>query len=162
MRKSQFPQSKTLQEYIETIKAYAYPELSEVGVLGTWKRITSFAFVELGSSITSTIRCNLVVKKWPEPALIGLLAHELSHIVQRNTSPDEQNTDLDAISRGLGVYLAIERVYIGKYFDHVIRSGKDRYLGYQEIRSLLDGHEIEQLDALLEMLGMLPSLHNDM
>ncbi len=156
MKKIQLLQDKPLQEYIDTIVYHAYPDLSGCRIQGVWKRISAFAQVSLSSSFFE-VQCQHSVRNWPEPALLGLLAHELSHIALRDTEPDEENADMDTISRGLGPYLAVERIYVGKYLDHIVKKGKDRYVGYNKIRDSLNAHEITQLDLLLQRLGLTPS-----
>ncbi len=51
----------------------------------------------------------------------------------------------------------MERVFTGKYDDHALHRGKDRYLGYSTIRRLLNPHETRLLDRLLEDFGLIPS-----
>jgi hypothetical protein len=61
------------------------------------------------------------------------------------------------LSRGLGPYLAVERVFTGKYDDHILRGGKDRYMGYSTIGSVLNPRETVLLDRLLEDFRLIPS-----
>ncbi|MFX1560304.1 MAG: hypothetical protein ACFFBL_06935, partial [Promethearchaeota archaeon] len=104
-----------------------------------------------------SILFNRNVKTWHETGVIGLISHELSHPAQSGTGLSEFKTDKDAISRGFGPYLAIERVFTGKFEDHLIRRGKDRYLGYRSIREQLTSLECRQLDEVLSKIGLIPS-----
>ncbi|MFW9983073.1 MAG: hypothetical protein ACFFE3_14310, partial [Candidatus Thorarchaeota archaeon] len=88
--------------------------------------------------------------------ITGLLSHELSHPAQSGSGLKELETDLDTISRGLGSYLAVERLFAGKYEDHIISRGKDRYLGYRSIRTRLTKLEIQNLDILMSKLQLKP------
>ncbi|MFX1602359.1 MAG: hypothetical protein ACFFCK_02675, partial [Promethearchaeota archaeon] len=54
-------------------------------------------------------------------------------------------------------YLAVERALTGKYDDHILCGGRDRYLGYSTIRSLLNSRESRNLDRLLEDFRLIPS-----
>jgi hypothetical protein len=85
------------------------------------------------------------------------LVHELSHPAQKKKKQSERSTDLDAVERGFGPFLGVERLFTGKYEDHIIKKGKDRYLGYRSIRQLLTEPEIIHLDALLLQLRLIPS-----
>jgi len=58
------------------------------------------------------------------------------------------------INRKLGHYLAIERAYTKKFFDHILREGEDKYLGYTSIRKRLKSKEVRKLDKLLSDLGI--------
>jgi hypothetical protein len=149
-----------LQELIQRIVENAYPELDGSDITAKWGRIAGFATVSWTSNrLTITIKCNTQTKKWHEAAVIGLLSHELSHTVQCNPNRAENNTDIDVIQRGLGPYLAVERAISGKYEDHIIRRGKDRYLGYRSIRSCLNTDELIQLDALLQEMRLIPQMN---
>lgn len=90
-----------------------------------------------------------MILKWHEAPIIGLMAHELSHPASKKGGQKEEYTDLDVIQRGLGPYLALERIMTNKYTDYVIKKGKDRYLGYSTIRDYLDSKELNHLDRLL-------------
>lgn len=158
MKNSLLPQEKTLQQYIDNIVDIAYPELRLLRIRGIWKRINALAQVTLSRGISFEILCSIKIKPWPEPALYGLLGHELSHIVLRNQANAEQNADLDVIARGMGPYLAVERIFASKYLDHVLQSRQDRYIGYNQIRKLLTHHELVQLNMLVEELGLTPSV----
>jgi hypothetical protein len=135
----------------------AYPELSENHITIGWGRISSFATISWNQKLEDIrIKCSHETKKWHEAPLIGLLAHELSHPVHKGRSESEESTDLDVIERGLGTYLGVERLFTGKYEDHIIRKGRDRYLGYRSIRNQLSETELKHLDILLKQLRLIP------
>ena len=137
---------------------YAYPEFIKSNLLVTWGRTSSFAQIRWDETkVKISIRVNNDVKTWHESGILGLISHELSHPAQARGGRSELTTDRDSIRRGLGPYLAIERLYTGKYEDHVIRRGKDRYLGYKSIRSQLTELEVQQVDSLLSEVGIIPS-----
>lgn len=94
--------------------------------------------------------------RWPDPAIIGLLAHELSHPVVGDTQQAEYRTDCDVLERGLAVYLAFERAYIGRYHDDRLNH-EDRYLGFLSIREKISTRECGWLDRLLGDFGLVPS-----
>jgi len=146
--------SKLVMQLIES----AYPELNRSHISIQWGRSSSFATISWTHDIKDVkIRCSNETKIWHEAALTGLLAHELSHPAQHKERQSERSTDLDAINRGFGPYLGVERLFAGKYEDHIIRKGKDRYLGYRSIRQLLNDNELKHLDALLSQLRLVPS-----
>ncbi len=157
MTKSKFLIDKTLADYIKLLVENAYREIEHREIKVEWGRLKSFAIVTMNQVGPIMIKCNSVARAWPEPALLGLLSHELSHVIVGDIPNTEKQTDLDVIKRGLGVYLAVERVIVNKYSDHIIGKGKDRYLGYNSIRSLLTSHQIQQLDLLMSDLGMIQS-----
>ncbi|MDF1540737.1 MAG: hypothetical protein P1Q69_17710 [Candidatus Thorarchaeota archaeon] len=156
MENQRYPISKTLDEYVHTLKKHAYSDIEDNNVNIEWGKTQAYAVVIWSHGNPTLIRCNRSVRRWPEPALLGLLAHELSHIALGADSHNEHQTDRDVISRGLGPYLGIERVFTNKYSDHVIQKGRDRYLGYDSIRLSLTNHEINQLDALMADIGVSP------
>lgn len=156
MDEIKYPISKSLKEYIRTLLRYAYKEIGDADIHIEWGKTHSFAVVIWQEGSSPLIRCNRSVRKWTEPALFGLLSHELSHIVLGSKSHSECQTDVNVIKRGLGPYLAVERIFADKYRDHVIQKGRDRYLGYDSIRSLLTKHEERQLDVLMTDIGILP------
>ena len=148
-----------LSNLVTRIIENAYPELNPSHIKITWGRTSSFATISWTQDYNDIkIRCNNETKQWHEAALTGLLAHELSHPAQRKNNQSERSTDLDAIERGFGPFLGIERLFAGKYEDHIIRKGKDRYLGYRPIRHLLNNFELKHLDALLSELKLIPSM----
>ena len=135
----------------------AYPELSANQIRIGWGRISSFATISWNQDFKDIrIKCSRETKTWHEAPLIGLLSHELSHPVHKGKSGSEERTDLDVIERGLGTYLGVERLFTGKYEDHIIRKGRDRYLGYRSIRNLLSDTELKHLDTLLKQLRLIP------
>ena len=149
--------AKNLSSLVNRLIEYAYPELDRCEITIGWGRITSFATISWNQdNVDIRIRCSNETKKWPEAPLIGLLAHELSHPAQKRESQTEQSTDLDAIERGFGPYLGVERLFAGKYEDYAIRKGKDRYLGYRSIRNHLSETELSHLDSLLTQLRLIP------
>jgi len=150
---------KNLSSLVTRLVEVAYPELDRNQIAIGWKRIASFATISWNQGLNDIkIKCSNETKKWHESALIGLLAHELSHPAQKVKSQSEQSTDLDVIERGLGLYLGVERLFAGKYEDYIIQKGKDRYLGYRSIRSHLTDTELKYLDILLTQLRIVPSM----
>ena len=142
----------------DVLVSFAYPELRRSKIEVSWGRLASYALVQWGHDRNEiTIRFSREVRTWHEAGILGLICHELSHPAQIGDGMSELGTDEDVIIRGLGPYLAVERVYAGKYEDHVIQHGKDRYIGYRSIRAKLTNLEIEQLDTLLSEIGLLPS-----
>ncbi len=148
-----------LSELVHRLVKSAYPELISSHIKIQWGRTTSFATISWTQDFKNiTVRCSNNTRHWHEAALTGLLAHELSHPAQCNKQQSERSTDLDAVKRGLGPYLGVERLLAGKYEDHIIRRGKDRYLGYRSIRKLLNDNELNHLDVLLTQLRLVPSM----
>lgn len=148
-----------LQELVCQLVEEAYPELKSGSVDAQWGKTPCFATVSWSSSRkTIRITCNTQTQRWHEGALLGLLAHELSHPAQGKHTTSERSTDVDAIERGLGPYLAAERAIAGKFEDHIINHGKDMYLGYRTVRSFLVGLESQQLDALLREMRLIPDM----
>ncbi|MFW9956440.1 MAG: hypothetical protein ACFFCT_00095 [Candidatus Odinarchaeota archaeon] len=146
-----------LSSLIQQLVDVAYPELKGIDIISRWGRISCFATVSwISNKKNITITCNNQTKKWHEAALIGLLSHELSHLTQMASGRVENKTDIDAIRRGLGIYLAIERIMTGKYEDYTICHGNDMYLGYRSVRSYLNEEELMHLDALLQEMRLIP------
>lgn len=155
--------NKILPDLVQQLVSEAYPELQDQDIIAKWGRTASFAIVtwtpnERGIGII----CHQKTKKWHEAALIGLLAHELSHPVKYGTINSEEVIDLDVIERGLGPFLAVERAVTGKYEDYRIHSGRDRYLGYRTIRTYLTDEELQQLELLLRDMRLVPMAKNRM
>ena len=147
--------SKLVTRLVET----AYPELTQSHIRIQWGQSSSFATVSWTQDFKDVrIKCSNAIRNWHESAIIGLLSHELSHPAQQKKNQSERSTDLDAIDRGFGPYLGVERLLAGKYDDHIIRKGKDRYLGYKSIRQLLNENELKHLDALLIQMRLVPSV----
>jgi len=143
---------------VKTLISTAYPELQKSEVELAWGRTSAYAQITWDDAKAQiSILFSKNVKKWHETGIIGLISHELSHPAQKGAGLSELRTDKDAISRGFGPYLAIERVYTGKFDDHIIRRGKDRYLGYRSIREQLTQLECQQLDEVLSMIGLIPA-----
>ncbi len=152
------PENPDISSLVKNLISLAYPELIASEVSISWRRTSSFAQIHWSESKEEiSIRINNNVKIWHEAGIIGLLSHELSHPAQEGSGFSELKTDEDAISRGLGPYLAVERVFAGKYEDHAIKRGKDRYLGYRSIREQLTYIESNQLDLLLANIRLIPS-----
>jgi hypothetical protein len=141
--------TKRFEDYIFTLMSNEYTDIKDRTVHILWAREGANAVIVWSKDKTDTIRCNIAVAEWPEPAILGLLSHELSHISLGTDIHDELQADEDVIARGLGHYLAIERAFTNKYSDHVLRGGKDRYLGYTTIRKRLKSRKIKQLDKLI-------------
>ena len=161
MRSSRIVNETALNEIVVRLVTHCYPELQKRPVCAKWARISSFGDVSWDDRGPIVIRCNEEVNSWHEAQLTGLLAHELSHPAQIGNMSTEEDTDLDVIKRGLGTYLAAERIAAGKYIDHKIRGGRDRYLGYRTIRSELTSNEAIQLDTLLKMMRIVPALKRE-
>ncbi|TFG29582.1 hypothetical protein EU527_15680 [Candidatus Thorarchaeota archaeon] len=148
---------KDIYNQVRNLVELVYTEFRNYDITIDWGRANYFASIIWNQKNHEIIiRCNTVTKKWHEAALYGLLSHELSHPLSKKSKNLEMNTDIDVINRGLGIYLAIERLFTGKYEDHVIKRGRDRYLGYSSIRKLLSNEELEQLDRLLVEMRMIP------
>jgi len=148
-------QSNNLKRLGRRLLVHAYPEFTERGIVIETGKLRSYGQVRWSDTGEIQIICHQDIIRWPEPAIIGLLAHEISHpAIEPNSS--EEATDRDVISRGLGYYLAVERAFVNKYDDHRIRGGRDRYLGFQSIRKLLNFHERSTLENLLEDFNILP------
>ncbi|MFW9909043.1 MAG: hypothetical protein ACFFEF_10740 [Candidatus Thorarchaeota archaeon] len=156
MIKARLQQQKSLSEYKDVLIRHAYQELQQKRVSVVWAKMKSFAMVAISDSEPILIKCSNSVRGWPEPALIGLLSHELSHVVMGTKRHGEEDTDMDVIARGLGTYLALERALCGKYTDHFLKKGTDRYLGYDSIRNRLSFHEKHNLDKLMGELELIP------
>jgi hypothetical protein len=153
--------NRILPDLVQQLVNEAYPELEDRSINAKWGRTASFAVVTWTPSEKSIgITCHQKTKKWHEAALIGLLAHELSHPVKYGIINSEEAIDLDVIERGLGPYLAVERAVTGKYEDYRIHSAKDRYLGYRTIREYLTEEELQQLGLLLEEMRLVPIAKN--
>jgi hypothetical protein len=147
-----------ISRLVKVLISSAYPELQQSNMSVSWGKTSSFAQIQWGDSKDEiTIRINKTVKTWHEAGITGLISHELSHPAQQVGGLNELKTDEDAISRGFGPYLAVERLFAGKYDDHLIRRGKDRYLGYRSIRAQLTKLESQQLDVLLSEIGLIPT-----
>ena len=157
---TELPEVPDISTMVEVLILSAYTELQKSNMSVSWGKTSSFAQIQWGVSKDEiSIRVNNNVKTWHEAGITGLLSHELSHPAQRGGGLSELKTDRDAISRGFGPYLAIERLFAGKYEDHVIRRGKDRYLGYRSIRAQLTHLESQQLDTLLSEIALVPTKH---
>jgi len=157
---AELPDVPDISTMVEVLILSAYTELQKSNMSVSWGKTSSFAQIHWGVSKDEiSIRVNNNVKMWHEAGITGLISHELSHPAQRGSGLSELKTDRDAISRGFGPYLAIERLFAGKYEDHVIRRGKDRYLGYKSIRAQLTHLESQQLDTLLSEIGLIPTKH---
>lgn len=145
--------SRKFEDHIYTLMKRAYADIKDRTVKIVWGTTGTNAVIIRSQNKSDTIRCNRAVRDWSEPALIGLLSHELSHIALGSEIHTELQADKDVIARGLGHYLAIERAFTNKHSDHVLREGADRYLGYASIRKLLKFQEIQQLDTLMLNIG---------
>ncbi len=148
-------QLNDIKELGHRLVAHAYPEFDGRDLKIDTGKLRSYGQVRWSDAGGIQIICHQDVMEWPEPALIGLLAHEISHPAEGSSS--EEGTDRDVISRGLGHYLAVERAFVDKYGDHIISKGKDRYLGFQSVRELLNDHEQRIMENLLEDFKILPS-----
>ncbi|UCE09215.1 MAG: hypothetical protein JSW61_09560 [Candidatus Thorarchaeota archaeon] len=151
-----------LRKLVDRLIEFAYPELRRHDFFVRWKSISAFAQISWSiTDRTMRIECDKSVRDWHESQKLGLLAHELSHPATAGYLNKEEDIDLDVIDRGLGTYLAIERISAGKHEDHWLNRKRDRYLGYRSIRSLLERHELSQLDRLLKGQQLIPSLRTN-
>ena len=142
----------------KTLVSLVYPELQRKEVVVSWGRTSSYGQVRWSDDDNKIrIRLNKSIQVWHQAGITGLLSHELSHPSQKGSGLKEWKTDEDVIMRGLGPYLAVERLLTGKYEDHVIQNGKDRYFGYRQIRQALTPVETKHLDRLLADLNLKPT-----
>ena len=148
-RLEDYVHTKKFEDYIFTLMSNEYADIKDRTVHILWAREGANAAIVWSQNKVDTIRCNIAITEWPEPEILGLLSHELSHITLGTDLHDEIQADEDVIARGLGHYLAIERAFTNKYSDHVLREGEDRYLGYTSIRKMLKSHLVKQLDKLM-------------
>ncbi|MGY5874898.1 MAG: hypothetical protein RTU30_04055 [Candidatus Thorarchaeota archaeon] len=158
MSKNQFMSKPIdLHQLVNKLLHYGYPEFAEWGVNIQWGGTSAYAEISWESrSKSMTINVNQDVRSWPESAVNGLLSHELSHPIIGDVDNTESITDADVIARGLGTYLALERLVAGKYQDHILRHGRDRYLGYTTLRGMLTKDELSNLDKLMSDVRISP------
>ncbi|MHA1950578.1 MAG: hypothetical protein ACXAAO_09970 [Candidatus Thorarchaeota archaeon] len=150
-----------IEVLVRDLVSYAYPELQEKKLDVSWSRMSNFGQVRWSDEDDRiSIRIDNSVRAWNQVGITGLLSHELSHPALSESRQLESRTDGDVLSRGLGPYLAVERVLAGKYDDHIILRGKDRYLGYRTIRDQLTPLELDNLDALMSDLKLKPSVQS--
>jgi len=153
-RLADYVHTKKFEDIIFTLMSKEYADIKNRTVHILWARAGANAVIVWSQNKTDTIRCNITVSEWPEPAIIGLLAHELSHIALGAGLHSELQADEDVIERGLGHFLAIERAFTKKYADHVLREDEDRYLGYSSIKKLLKSRQRKQLASLMTEHGI--------
>jgi hypothetical protein len=150
-------QPRSSREIVDLLLSHVYVDLSDRRFEVVWGGTSAFADIAwTTTSQTARIRLNREIRSWPEPAVIGLLAHELSHPAQKQSRTTERSTDSDVVNRGLGVYLAVERLVADQYEDTRFRRGDDMYLGYRTVRSILMRQEKKELDELLRRLNLAP------
>jgi hypothetical protein len=150
-------QPEILSNLVAKLVKNAYHELESRDIRTSWAKLNSYAEVRWRDDRSPiTIKCDESVADWHDAALTGLLAHELSHPAQRFHNASEYQTDTDVIMRGLGVYLAFERVSTGRYDDHLVNRRRDRYLGYETIRRQINDFKKKQLDKLMEQRMLKP------
>lgn len=155
---NKMPAAFDINNFIKTVVSFAYPELQKKQVVASWGKTSSFGQVRWSDDDNKiSIRINKNIRTWHQAGIIGLLSHELSHPAQSGSGLKEIKTDEDVITRGLGAYLAVERLLAGKYEDHIVSRGKDRYLGYRSIRNLLTSQEILNLDILMSEMQLKPA-----
>lgn len=147
-------QSRRFEDYIFSLVRDVYPNLQNRDIFVEWRYTGTNAVVLWNSDGSISIRCSRAIQHWPEEAIIGLLAHELSHISLEENIHSELIADKDVVARGLGVYLAVERFYSGVLFDMVMEDDRDRYLGYDSLRKQLVNDELQQLDEIISNLGL--------
>jgi hypothetical protein len=141
--------TRRFEDYIFNMMKKEYADIKDRTVHILWARAGPNAVIVWSQDKTDSIRCNIVVTEWPEPAILGLLAHELSHISLGTDLHDELQADEDVIARGLGHYLAFQRAFTKKYSDQILREGQDKYLGYGSIRKRLKPLQRKKLDRLM-------------
>ena len=146
--------TKRFEDLIFKLISKEYAEIKDRTIHILWSREGANAVIVWSQNKTDSIRCNITVTEWPEPAIIGLLSHELSHIALGTDLHDELQADEDVIERGLGHYLAIERAFTNKYSNYILRDGEDMYLGYNSIRKRLNSREVELLDKMISDQGI--------
>jgi len=147
---------KDIVAILEALQRYVYEEIEAKLTVGKTRSLARVSWRE-GQSL-ARVRVHPQVMGWPHPVVTGLLAHELAHpIVGLEASP-EQRADRECVRRGLGVYLAVERAFLGRFQDEVLRRGADRYLGYTTLRSMLSSTEKRTLDRLIRDTGLVPRL----
>jgi len=156
-----YTQSRIFEDHIYSLMSKAYADIKDRNVHIEWGRTGANAVLVASQNKSDKIRCNRVVRDWPESALFGLLSHELSHIALGVSFHSELQADEDVIARGLGPYLAIERVFTNKYSDYIMRNGEDKYLGYESIKKLLKTYEVHHLDILMSDLAILEEFTED-
>jgi hypothetical protein len=148
-RLADYVHTRRFEDLIFVLISKEYSDIRDRTVQIIWSRAGPNAVIVWSQNKTDVIRCNIAVTEWSEPAILGLLSHELSHIALGTDVHSELQADEDVIARGLGLYLAIERAFTNKYSDHVLRGGEDRYLGYDSIRKLLKSHDVKKLDHIM-------------
>ncbi|MGY5880409.1 MAG: hypothetical protein RTV31_09160 [Candidatus Thorarchaeota archaeon] len=153
--------TKKFDDYIFTLMSKEYANIKNRTVHIIWTRAGVNAVIVWSQDKIDSIRCNITVTEWPEPAILGLLSHELSHIALGTDLHSEHQADVDVISRGLGHYLAIERAFTKNYSDHILKEGEDRYLGYTSIRKLLKSKDVKKLDRLMLDLGIVADIEKN-
>ena len=151
----------SLVRIVSDLVSYAYNDLDSKRFIVKTANISSFACITWDKNHDYIrVTCNKVILNWHEAPIIGLLAHELSHPASKKGGHREESTDLDVIQRGLGPYLALERIMTNKYTDYLIKKGQDRYLGYSTIRNYLDANELNHLDRLMRDLRLTSTSRN--
>ncbi|NWF96478.1 MAG: hypothetical protein HXY34_10100 [Candidatus Thorarchaeota archaeon] len=146
--------ARSATQLLSQLRDLAYADLRNWQLNLGWGRLNAFAHVSWTDEILR-LKLNVIVKRWPEPALVGLLAHELSHPAAGPDGVHERTTDIDVVRRGVGAYLAFERAFVRRYEDQLVGRG-DYYLGYRRLRSLLLPDETEDLDMLLRHFRLIP------
>jgi len=146
--------SRKFEDYIHTLMNDAYQDIKDRTVHIIWTRTGPNAAIVWSKNKVDTIKCNIAIADWPEPVILGLLSHELSHIALGTDLHSELQTDEDVIARGLGHYLAIERAFTKKYSDHILRDGEDRYLGFTSIKKKMKSKEVRKISRLLTEFGI--------
>ncbi|MHA2379019.1 MAG: hypothetical protein ACXADO_10670 [Candidatus Thorarchaeota archaeon] len=71
-----------LQNITKRLVLHAYPEMSNNEIAIGYGRISSYANVRWVRSGEVQVICSVSSRRWPEPALLGLISHELNHRVQ--------------------------------------------------------------------------------
>lgn len=153
-RLADYVHTKKFEDFIFTLMSNEYADIKDRTVHIIWTRTGPNAVIVWSKNKVDTIKCNIAIADWPEPVILGLLSHELSHIALGTDLHSELQTDEDVIARGLGHYLAIERAFTKKYSDYILRDGEDRYLGFTSIKKRMKSKEVRKLNRLLTEFGI--------
>ncbi|MHA2046296.1 MAG: hypothetical protein ACW99G_16040, partial [Candidatus Thorarchaeota archaeon] len=97
-RLADYEHTKRFQDYIFTLMSNEYSDIKDRTVHIIWARAGPNAVIVWSQFKTDTIKCNIEVTEWPEPAILGLLSHELSHIALGTDLHDELQADEDVIA----------------------------------------------------------------
>ncbi len=77
-----FEISSDLMDLAQRLVFHAYPELSQAKISIRYDNVLSYAYVRWSGRGDIQVTCNFNSEGWPEPAILGLISHELSHPAQ--------------------------------------------------------------------------------